>query len=398
MRIKSPLVVSTITAIVVILSQLACGTFQVIVLNPNSSYGSTGQNSLQPTANRTELTPTQTPSADQTHPPLNTPTDPWFSPRIAFYTDPDPQKSQRVFPSGIRQIFAIWDYANMKPGLLVRREWYKDGELFLAQEDHWDFSRYGSQGTIADITIHDFEKGLEKGLYSLHLFINGQEQTLNTLNDQASFRIIDVKPPLPSVSPDGSRIALVPDPQSLVIQMGNGLQDRVFIGQEIVGTAWFPDNQNIIVSNRDRTKQDISGTAEGIRDELWIIDTNSGLRIRIATPEENLHMPLISPDGHYVAAISGTGKFNACESDLSVVLLELDNNLTREAIHRLNELSGLPEFKYPPIPVNNPTVPLPGVWQDPNNFNVALKFPCSSGEDDGIYRVNLESWQMERLK
>lgn len=286
----------------------------------------------------------------------------------------------------------------MKPGLLVRREWYKDGKLFLAQEDHWDYSRYGSQGTIADITIHDFEKGLEKGLYSLHLYVNGQEQTLNTLNDQASFRIIEVKPPSPSVSPDGTRIAMVTDPRSLVIEKSNGQQDRVFIGQEIVGTAWFPDNQNIIVSNRDRTKQDISGTAEGIQDELWIIDTNSGLRIRIATPEENLHMPLISPDGHYVAAISGTGKFNACESDLSVVLLELDNNLTREAIHRLNELSGLPNFKYSPIPINNPTVPLPGVWQDANNFTVALKFPCSSGEADGIYRVNLSSWQLERLK
>ena len=387
-----------LTVILVILSQLSCGTFQIIFQDRNPSLSAIDNGIPHPPVETPTQPPTQTPIDELTPPDLVNPSAPWFSPKISFYTDPDPQKSQRIFPSGIRQIFAIWDYANMEPGLLVRREWYKDGKLFLAQEDHWDFSRYGAQGTIADITLHDFEKGLEKGLYSLHLYIAGQDQTLNTLIDQVSFRIIDVKSPLPTTSPDGTRLALVPDPRSLMIEEGNGLQNRVFVGQEIAGLAWFPDSRNIIVSNRDRTKQEISGTAEGIRDELWIIDTTSGLRIRIATPEENLHMPLVSPDGRYIAAISGTGRFFACKSDLSIVLIELDHDLTRVAIHNLNELPAFSDFQYPPIPVNYPTVPLPGIWQDINRFSLALKFPCSSGEADGIYLLNLDSWQVERLR
>lgn len=387
-----------IAFILLLIVQISCGTFQVIVQDRNLGSDSGEKTSSSTPANPAVISLSQTPNSEINSLTPTAPLEAWFSPRISFYTEPDPQKSQRVFPSGIRQIFAIWDYANMKPGLLVRREWYKDGKLFLAQEDHWDFSRYGSQGTISDITIHDLEKGLGKGLYSLRLFINGQEQTLNTLKDQVSFRIIEVKPLPALISPDGQLIATVPDPRSLIIQQNNGQQNKVFISQEIAGLAWFPDSRNIIISNRDRTKQDVSGTAEGIRDELWIIDAFSGLRIRIATPEENLHMPLVSPDGHYVAAISGSGRLNACESDLSVVLIELDNDLTRVAIHHLNEFIGFPVYKFAPIPVNHAAVPLPGIWQGVNRFSLALKFPCSSGEDDGIYLFNLDKWQVERLR
>ena len=398
MVIKHPPVVIYITLLLIVLSQLSCGTFQIIVQDQLPFPAST-KTTLPPTTGDTPVfTPAQ-PSINDV--PSLTPialSESWFSPKISFYIEPDPQKSQRIFPSGTRQIFAIWDYANMKQGNIVRREWYKDAKLFLVQEDRWDFSRYGAQGTIADITIHDFEKGLEKGLFSLRLFINGQEQTLNTLKDQSSFRIIDVNFSPPLKSPDGNLFALVPDPRSLVIQQENGQQNRVFIGQEIAGLAWFPDNQNIIVSNRDRTKQDISGTAEGIQDELWIIDTNSGLRVRIATPEENLHMPLISPEGRYVAAISGTGRLNACESDLSVVLIELDQDLTRVGIHHLNEFSGFPDYEFSPIPINHPAAPMPGVWQEQNRLSVALKYPCSSGEADGVYLFNLDTWQVDRLR
>jgi hypothetical protein len=130
---------------------------------------------------------------------------------------------------------------------------------------------------------------------------------------------------------------------------------------------------------------------------LWIINTESGLRSRIATPEENLHMPLVSPNGHFVAAISGTGRMNACEADLSVVLIELDNNLSRVAIHNLFEFVGLPDYKYPPIPINHPSVPLPGNWLGDYKFSVALKFPCSTGVSDGVYMFDLDTWQVEPL-
>ena len=261
--VKQRIFLLSVTVIVFIaLSQLACGTFQVIIQDANS---------LPPIPQKTIPSPTSSPSAPNLNPTNNSPiplptetsTNPWFSPQVSFYIDPDPKKSQRVFPSGTQQIFAIWDYSNMNSNSIVRREWYRDAVLILAQEDPWDYTRYGAQGTIADITIHDFENGLEKGLYSLRLYINGQEQTLYTLKDQASFRIIDVSIPKPLVSPDGSQTAFVADPRSLIIQPNNDIQKKVFIGQEIAGLAWFPDNKNIIVSNRDRTKQDLNGTPEG---------------------------------------------------------------------------------------------------------------------------------------
>jgi len=379
----------------IVLSQISCGTLQIIIQDQPPPTVDIPIPSSTPTRENIEE-PIKTPSITTSQPP--TPSTAWFSPSISFYIEPDPQKSQRVFPAGIRQIFAIWDYANMKEGLVYRKEWYKDEKLILAQEEKWDFSRYGSKGTISDVTIHDFEKGLDLGLYSLHLFVDGQEQTLATLKDQASFRVISEEPPSPVTAPDGMKTAMVPEPRSLIIQQENGQMNRVFIGQEIARLAWFPDSSNIIVSNRDRSKQDLSGTAEGVREELWIIDTESGLRNRIATPEENLHMPLVSPDGHFVAAISGSGRLNACEADLSVVMIELDSNLTRVAIHNLFEFVGFPEFDFIPIPINHPSVPLPGNWLGENRFSVALKYPCSTGAADGIYIFTLDTWQVEHLR
>jgi hypothetical protein len=385
-----------VAVLIVIFSQISCGTMQILIQDQPGRISAAPIPSSTPTQLEVEE-PGKTP-VENINSQTPTPSNAWFSPTISFYLEPDPQKSQRVFPSGIRQIFAIWDYANMKAGLVFRREWYKDEKLILAQEEKWDFSRYGSKGTISDFTIHDFENGLDPGLYSLRLYINGQEQTLTTLKGQASFRIVYEAPPPPVVAPDGSKIAMVPEPRSLTIELPNGQINRAFIGQEIARLAWFPDSQNIIVSNRDRSKQDLSGTADGVREELWIINTESGLRNRIATPEENLHMPLISPDGHFVAAISGSGRLNACEADLSIVLIELDKDLTRVAIHNLSEFVGLPENNFLPIPINHPSVPLPGNWLGNNQFSVALKYPCSTGASDGIYLFNLDTWQVERIR
>lgn len=377
------------------LSQLACGTFQVIIQEPQSQKLTT-QNPLPPPLPSPTIETYPSFEDSQSPLPTATQTTPWFSPRIAYYIEPDPRRSQRMFPEGTQQIFAIWDYSNMNPQSVIRREWYRDTELILVQEDLWDYARYGSSGTIADITIHDFENGLKEGFYSLRLFINGQEQTFNALRDQASFRIVDVSLPQPLSSPDGRLTAFVSDPRSLIIQTQDNLQRNIFTGQEIAGFAWFPDSRNIIVSNRDRTKQELNGNPEGIRDELWIIDTTSGLRTRIATPEENFHIPLVSPDGHYIAAVSGTGRVNTCKSDLSIILIELDPYLTRIAVHNLTQFSGFPEINNSPFPVNSPVVPLPGTWLDASNIQVALKFPCTTGEADGVYTFNLESWQVER--
>src|SRR5262245_3580454 len=39
-----------------------------------------------------------------------------------------------AFPTGTKQIFAVWHYQNMHEGLTIKREWYLNGEPWLFRE------------------------------------------------------------------------------------------------------------------------------------------------------------------------------------------------------------------------------------------------------------------------
>ena len=49
--------------------------------------------------------------------------------------DPVNLDPERIFPSGTREIYAIWDYADMSEEMMVRREWWKNEELWLVREE-----------------------------------------------------------------------------------------------------------------------------------------------------------------------------------------------------------------------------------------------------------------------
>ena len=382
--------------LIILLTQIACGTFEVVVLTPQARNPTETNNDIN---SQITISPSKTESPTLTPPSSTTTTQtiqPGFSNIIYFSYEPGVSIAQRVFPLGTRQVFVAWEYRNMREGLKIRKVWYRNSQVWFIQDDQWDFKRYGSDGTIEDVTVYDFEKGLSEGTYWLRLYIDGIEQTSTQYRDRESFRILTEKPLDLVTSPDGSSQAFLKDPRTLIIQDQNGNQNLFSMKHEIASLAWFPDSKHIIMSIRDRTRQDLSASPSNARDELWIIESDSGLRVRISTPDENLHLPSVSPDGHFVVAISGTGQYEACKADLSLSVIELDENYNRISIQDLDRFAGFPFEKTKPFPINHPAIPLPGKWIDKNRLAITIKFPCTSGDKDGVYILDLHTWQVEK--
>src|SRR5215207_5657179 len=126
----------------------------------------------------TEAVATPTASAAaETLPATPGPTDPMFYGAF-FALDPVNGTIQGLFPEKTKQVFAIWNYQNMRADLTVKREWYLNGQLWLTQEDLWEFAKYGPSGTIRDVSVYDFDVGLEGGVYQLRLYINNVLQPI----------------------------------------------------------------------------------------------------------------------------------------------------------------------------------------------------------------------------
>jgi sugar lactone lactonase YvrE len=343
---------------------------------------------------------TATPPAGAPLLPLSTPTpttppspQPRFSNGIDFATEPNRAKTQRVFPTGTRQIFALWNYANMTPQQRVRREWYRDNVLWLVRDETWDYTRYGRDGTLQDVSVHDFESGLQAGLYTLRLYIDDQPQAAFENYGPISFRV-EGRPLDPAPSPDGRHIALVRDPRVLTVQDADGTQRELLTADEISSLAWLPDGRHLIYSNRLRAHQLLDAGSIGVQDELWIVDMVTGDKHPLGTAAENLHTPSVSPDGRYIAVLSGTGWFDACLVDLSLAIVELDNHWQRTAIYRLADFAGLPRSDADDLgayPVAVTGAALPGVWLNSSQFEVNVQFTCRPDNPAGVYTLDLRT-------
>ncbi|MCS6844292.1 MAG: trypsin-like peptidase domain-containing protein [Caldilineales bacterium] len=73
------------------------------------------------------------------------------------------------FPSGIREVFAFFDYEGMADGVSWRQVWYVDGEVGLDSEDTWDGGEAGSYW----ISVYT-KNGLPDGQYLLELYVEGE--------------------------------------------------------------------------------------------------------------------------------------------------------------------------------------------------------------------------------
>jgi hypothetical protein len=110
-------------------------------------------------------------------PPTAAPAEqPKFSGEIKFAETADVSQAIRQFHEGTTRIYALWTYSGMRAGLVVKREWLREGEQWIVKQEAWNFAKYGASGTVTDISIYDTEKSLPNGHYVLHLYIDGKPQ------------------------------------------------------------------------------------------------------------------------------------------------------------------------------------------------------------------------------
>lgn len=80
---------------------------------------------------------------------------------------------QTEFPAGTTAIFSIFDYSNIPLRAHIRRQWYYNGQLLVNRTEPWNFDRYGTSGTVRDISYFD-TSGLPSGNWEVFIEIVGQ--------------------------------------------------------------------------------------------------------------------------------------------------------------------------------------------------------------------------------
>lgn len=79
-----------------------------------------------------------------------------------------------TFPAGTEEVFAIWDYANIPNQAQMRRIWKRDGTTIIDRTEVWDFNKYGTSGTVRDVSLFDRVNGLASGTYDVTISVVGQ--------------------------------------------------------------------------------------------------------------------------------------------------------------------------------------------------------------------------------
>jgi hypothetical protein len=307
---------------------------------------------------------------------------------LYFTSMPEAMEYPRVFPCGTRKVYAVWQYSNMREEMMIRREWSHNGELWLVREEPWDFQKYGASGEVTDVFVYDYDNGLEPGSYNLDLYIDG-----SLVEAGLGFRVLGwVVDPLPS--PNGSRIAFVERPGTLIVQDANGKRHVLLETDEIAGLAWFPDGKHLVYTDVDRSLQENPPNSMGLQFELWVVNVKTKERHRLSTAEERLWKPYVSPDGRYIAAVAGSGWGDACLYDKGLVFLSLDRALQRVAKYEAEGfygiVSGDPRDTWSIYPGK-------GVWINSTSYQTELYQHCIPEFEDGVYILDLSTLNATRI-
>lgn len=363
----------------------AC-TFNVEVLTPEV---------LTPTA----LTPAETvviaPTsiATVTAVPSTTPTQvlavPQFS-NARFTADVSTNIYQNIFPARTRKVYAVWDYQNMRAGLMVRRDWYYNNVLWITREEPWDFSKYGANGTIQDISVFDLDVGLESGNYRLELYIDMQSQPIGEVT-WPEFTISDGGSETRVTSPDGQWVADADDPRTLLVRDTSKSVRQLFSGKEITNLAWLPDSQRIVFVDRDRSQQQAPADL-GIRDDLWIVEILSGESHLLYQNTVAFGSFSFSPDGRYIASIEGSGYGDACFVDSRLIFFELASDSRTARSIQQEKFSGISSAQDIVIyPVEK------GTWQSETEYLVPLNGTCNFDQNlVGTYLFDLQTLNAQK--
>lgn len=295
---------------------------------------------------------------------------------------PDDPYAPTSFPARTKAVYAIWDYQNMRDGLMIRREWYWNGQPYIKREEAWDFGKYGANGTIRDVRIFDDETGLNSGIYQLRLYIDNVLQPIGPgsqtpINPWITFSIGSDDEYAGYASPDYKSAVEVFGGKRIILQTAGGISKNIFTAREVPYVSWFPDGRHFLFVDRDRSGQQI-GTNLGIRDDLWMVEVPSGglqMLYESDTSFAGRVGPQVSSDGRFIASLEGSGFGDACLVDSRLIFIELASDLRSMRVIRHSEFSGLPASNEGSIyPVED------GSWQSENTYLVTLDGTCNSDQ------------------
>jgi hypothetical protein len=293
------------------------------------------------------------------------------------------------FPAGTQQLFAAWDYKNMRTGVTVKREWLLNGQAWLTREEPWDFAKYGANGTLLDVSIYDFEAGLPVGAYQLIVSIDGQVQPIGKVfgdSRPAGFLAFEIVPEREVASPNGQARAIL-NLGTLLLRVGNEAPEKLYQGREIVSVLWL-DDQHLLFIDRDNSEQRTPKLLVGVRDELLSVDIVSREVSSLYAGETVFGKTgglYPAPDGRIVAGIAGSGFGDACFIDAQLIFFALAADLKSARVIRQAQFTGLPaagDGVVYPVAV--------GIWESDTQYSVALNQTCSSNPvASSIYLLDL---------
>ena len=291
--------------------------------------------------------------------------------------DPTDPPGRSAFPVGTNRIYVVWNYQNMRQGLMVKREWYLDGKLWLMREEPWDFGKYGASGAMQDVSIFDLNVGLPTGVYQLQMYIDGLQQPIgaDTMYGPELWLNFEVLPDgsvTEAASPDFKWNAVVLDGNRLIVRDTKGTPAEFFTGLEIPNFVWFPDSKHLLFVNRDRSSQS-SGTNRGIRDQLWIADIARREIILLYESDTMLGLTgfSISPYGNFVATSEGSGDGDACFVSLKMKFFELASDFQSIRVIDQGKFAGIPS-----IPDRSFYPDDAGTWQNNSEYLSPMEITC----------------------
>ena len=335
----------------------------------------------QPTA------PSQPTTPPQTGEPIFT--------ALVFNDQPSAATSKGLFPTGTEEIWAIWNYANMRQGMIVKRVWIKDDEVWLEREEPWDFAKYGESGTVTDISIYDRDQGLAEGSYLLQLFIDGNQQNVGEHGIPGFVIASTADQEFPG---DGDQVAIVRDLGTLILTDANG-QEKVLAQElEIISVQWFPDNKRILYVALDRSMAPLGPTLEW-KWRLWVIVLATGEKYPLSEESEKLHDPALSPQGDIIALVKGTGYGDAGFVDSELVFMYLDASFKRNTTKSFTEFQGIPAGSEDGVyPVQFGISEFPGEWAGIAEFDAGLAATINAPNfDSGVYAFFTKEMIAQRL-
>jgi hypothetical protein len=83
--------------------------------------------------------------------------------------DNEPKDPGTVFPAGISQLYAFFDYQNMSDGVLWTQVWYREGKEIGSESGLWEWGSYGTAWIFLKPT-----SGYSRGEYKVGLYIGDE--------------------------------------------------------------------------------------------------------------------------------------------------------------------------------------------------------------------------------